>query len=606
MEKRYLYILRRWLWLVVTAAIVSSSIAYLAIRDRPPTYEARAKLLVGPGTDAPNPDLNALRAGGQLMQTYAELVATGPFLQSIIDKLSLKVSSEDLSKIINVRTNPDTQILIITVQDKDPQEAVAIANAAAEALVNKSPSADDSPTRLLNEQMRNQAARLEQIIANSDATIEKLEADLRSLTEQEQQGLIVLQTDNYLQKQNLIIQQLTQERGRLSDALNALTVLYDSLQIAPTNQVKIVEPAAITDVVISQLRLTVLIAGGAGLILALIIALAFEYFNAYILTSEELENVAGLPLLGTISRYKPFADTDGKLLVSLDFPEFPAAEDFRILGTKLLSRIKDRNRSENLPLSIQSQKITGVQNIDENRSLRSILAFGTQISDDNREFAANLAVVLAQVGLKVVLVDADLREAWISKLFGLEDKPGLSDYLMDSDKDPKAFLETFSNNLFILPSGRIMDESESQKSFELLASSKLENMIEVLEQEADVVLFASPPVLSSAGSLVLASRVDGAIVVAREGKTTREMVRDAVESLTTLNVPIIGIVFDYNPLPHLPFLGKQSAMEKILDRLPSRTKSSEEVQHEEELSMLSRDRGENLKSEALPLQASKN
>jgi capsular exopolysaccharide synthesis family protein len=604
MEKRYFYILRRWSWLVVIAAMISSLTAYLAIKDRPPTYEARAKLLVGPGTDAPNPDLNALRAGGQLMQTYAELVATGPFLQSVIDKLSLKISSEDLNKMIEVRTNPDTQILIITVQDKDPEQAVAIANAAAEALVNKSPSADDSPTRLLNEQMRNQAARLEQIIANSDATIEGLEADLRSLTKDETQGLIVLQTDNYLEKQNLIIQQLTQERGRLSDALNALTVLYDSLQIAPTNQVKIVEPAAITDVVVSQLRLTVLIAGGAGLMLALILALAYEYFSAYLLTSEELENVTSLPLLGTISRYKPFSH--GSLLVSLDFPELPAAEDFRMLGTKLLSKIKDRNKSENLILSMENQKTTGVQNIDENRSLKSILAFSSQLSDDNREFAANLAVVLAQVGLRVVLVDADLRKAWISKLFGLEGKPGLSDYLKDSDTDPKALLETFSNNLFILPSGQIMDESESQKSFELLASSKLEKMIEALEQEADVVLFASPPVLSSAGSLVLASQVDGAIVIAREGKTTRETVNDAVESLTTLDVPIIGVVFDHNPSSHLPLLRKQSLVEKMANWLPSREKGSGEPRHEENVSILPRDGRENLKSEALPLQPSKN
>ena len=555
MEKRYLYMLKSWLWLLVLSALVTGFVGYLMVKDRPPAYQAKAKLLVGPGIDAPNPDLGALRTGGQLMQTYAELVETTPFLQAVIDKLELNISASELGRMIDVRTNQDTQILIITVTHNEPVTAIAIANAAAEEMVARSPSADDSPTSILNAQMRGQAARLEQIIANSDATIDKLEADLTALTETEGQGLIVLQTEDYLEKQRLIVEQLSAERGRLSDALAALTQLYDSLKLAPTNQVKIVEPAVSSEVVLAQPRLTVLIAAGAGLVLALLVAFTFEFFNDSINSSDELAKVTGLPILGTISKIKPLEHAGSNRLAVFDQPESRTAENYRMLGTKLLSRTRRFRKVHNLSRGEN-------QFFDEKQNLKSLLISSSQPEDDNREFASNLAVALEQAKHKVILVDADLSNPTIHQHFDLGDQPGLSDLLLDSEADLRSTLVPWSKYLSILTSGSKF-EDEVGRSFELLASNKMSELIREIEMEAEIVIVSAPPILSSANTLVLASCVDGVIIVVREGRSRRERVVDAIESLRELEIKIVGVVLDQNPTLSFPNLSGESGMQNI-------------------------------------------
>jgi len=554
-EKRYLYMLKSWLWLLVLSALVTGFVGYLMVKDRPAAYQAKAKLLVGPGIDAPNPDLGALRTGGQLMQTYAELVATTPFLQAVIDKLELNISASELGRMIDVRTNQDTQILIITVTHNEPVTAIAIANAAAEEMVARSPSADDSPTSILNAQMRGQAARLEQIIANSDATIDKLEADLTALTETEGQGLIVLQTEDYLEKQRLIVEQLSAERGRLSDALAALTQLYDSLKLAPTNQVKIVEPAVSSEVVLAQPRLTVLIAAGAGLVLALLVAFTFEFFNDSINSSDELAKVTGLPILGTISKIKPLEHAGSNRLAVFDQPESRTAENYRMLGTKLLSRTRRFRKVHNLSRGEN-------QFFDEKQNLKSLLISSSQPEDDNREFASNLAVALEQAKHKVILVDADLSNPTIHQHFDLGDQPGLSDLLLDSEADLRSTLVPWSKYLSILTSGSKF-EDEVGRSFELLASNKMSELIREIEMEAEIVIVSAPPILSSANTLVLASCVDGVIIVVREGRSRRERVVDAIESLRELEIKIVGVVLDQNPTLSFPNLSGESGMQNI-------------------------------------------
>jgi len=554
-EKRYLYMLKSWLWLLVLSALVTGFVGYLMVKDRPAAYQAKAKLLVGPGIDAPNPDLGALRTGGQLMQTYAELVATTPFLQAVIDKLELNISASELGRMIDVRTNQDTQILIITVTHNEPVTAIAIANAAAEEMVARSPSADDSPTSILNAQMRGQAARLEQIIANSDATIDKLEADLTALTETEGQGLIVLQTEDYLEKQRLIVEQLSAERGRLSDALAALTQLYDSLKLAPTNQVKIVEPAVSSEVVLAQPRLTVLIAAGAGLVLALLVAFTFEFFNDSINSSDELAKVTGLPILGTISKIKPLEHAGSNRLAVFDQPESRTAENYRMLGTKLLSRTRRFRKVHNLSRGEN-------QFFDEKQNLKSLLISSSQPEDDNREFASNLAVALEQAKHKVILVDADLSNPTIHQHFDLGDQPGLSDLLLDFEADLRSTLVPWSKYLSILTSGSKF-EDEVGRSFELLASNKMSELIREIEMEAEIVIVSAPPILSSANTLVLASCVDGVIIVVREGRSRRERVVDAIESLRELEIKIVGVVLDQNPTLSFPNLSGESGMQNI-------------------------------------------
>jgi capsular polysaccharide biosynthesis protein len=540
-EKHHFYMIRRWLWLLVLASLVSSGTAYIVLKDRPAVYEAQSRLLVGPGIDTPDPDLNALRAGGQLMQTYAELVVTGPFLQSIIDKLNLNLRPDTLVNMIDVKTNQETQILSIQVQSRDPDMAMAIANAVADRLVLISPSGPESPTALLNDQMRQQVGKLEKVIDSSEAKIEELESNLSTLTEADSQGLIVLQTNDYLQKQQLIIDQLSQERGRLSDALNALTLLYDSLRITPTNQVKIVEYAASSELVVSQLRLSVLIAGAAGLVLAILLALAFEFFDDTLKSKDELVIASGGPLLGAISKTPAQNHQNASSLVVKNLPNSESAEDYRLLGTKLLSRIDVRSNSD--AAFSEDQNSNDIGTSMDRRRLRSILVADTYDNDKNGEVAANLAVVLSETGKKVILVDANLRQSSLQKLFDIDASLGLADLLVDSSLDPNLGAVQWSDRLSVVPSG-----STDEFPFNALASSRMVEIINGFEQRADidVVIVSAPPFERFADSLILASRVAGTIIVAGIGETRQSVLDELIQSLGTLNVYIIGSVLNYN------------------------------------------------------------
>ncbi|MEJ2264418.1 MAG: polysaccharide biosynthesis tyrosine autokinase [Anaerolineales bacterium] len=517
-EQRYLSMIRRWFWLLVLAALASGLTTYLLVKDQPIIYEAKVRLIIGPGIDTPDPDLNALRAGGQLMQTYAELSMTGPFLQSIIDTLNLSMTPLMLSEIMEVTTNQETQILSIAVRHQNPERALAIANLAADTLVQMSPSGPDSTSSQIKDQMRLQAKQVEELIASSEEKIKQLEADLQALTQVENQGVVILQTNNYLEQQKLIIDQLSQERGRLSDALSALTVLYDTLQKTTTNQVKIVEPAVVAAPVRSWLILQVLIGAVAGLALAVASVLSFEYFDDTIRSPGELSRLSDVPILGVIARHKPLRETSADHLVAMALPDSRSAESYRWLATKLLFG-------------------------GENPKYKSVLigSLGSRSSMKDGETAANLAVTLAQAGCHVALIDADIHQSAITTIFGINGKSGLTNALVEKTDQVDLISLDRVPNLFVLPSG-----TEESQPFELLSSSHFLDLVESLHENVDIVIIATSPLPSYADSLVLASHVDGVVLVARDGEVHQQSASQVVENLRGLDADLIGVVFDSN------------------------------------------------------------
>src|SRR5687768_8828765 len=105
---KILNILYRYLWLLVLTALVASLTTFFVINNEPASYKATTQLLVGPGLDSPSPDLNSLRIGGTLIQTYAELVTTRSFLEAVNNKLDQKTDLELLTKAISTRQNTET------------------------------------------------------------------------------------------------------------------------------------------------------------------------------------------------------------------------------------------------------------------------------------------------------------------------------------------------------------------------------------------------------------------------------------------------------------------------------------------------------------------
>lgn len=524
MLTRYFDIVRRWLWALVLTTLLAGTVTYWLSSQEPTVYQAKAQLIVGPGIDSPNPDLTSLRTGAQLMQTYAELATMRPVLQTVAGDLKLDISPNVLENQITVKSNEDAQILSITVEDGDPVRAAAIANALADILVSLSPSNPNSSQAKLKEQIRDQARRLEASVTSSEAVIEQFEAELQATTDAE--------------SQRLLVDQLTQERARLSDTHRTLAMLYNSLQEFSVNQVQIVERADQSKAVASQLRLKVLIGAMAGLVLGLGLALGFEYFNDVIGDAEELAQLTNIQLLGAIAKHKKLHGVGRDQLIVQALPGSQAAENYRMLGTKLLAKHRAEATHYRVLAGMGGQELPA----NNHHSLRSVLISGSQVEDNAGEVAANLATVLSQTDLRVILVDAYLHHPIVGQLFDLDDPVGLTGLLTGEPRTPKPTPVDWAPGLSILSSG-----PAPSNPFELLASSRMADLIEELESQADLVIIAGSPLLAFADGLVMASRVDGVVVVAHSGKTNHEVLREAVESLRALETHVIGAILNYNP-----------------------------------------------------------
>ena len=131
----YLAVARRWWWTLLVATWVAAVSGYVVASQIPPTYESRVQLLVGPY----NTDSDTLRAAGQLVQTYAELVTTQPLLESAIAEVSADIDvgnldAGDLDSATRVTADETTRFLAIRVQDTVPERAAALANGLAEEI----------------------------------------------------------------------------------------------------------------------------------------------------------------------------------------------------------------------------------------------------------------------------------------------------------------------------------------------------------------------------------------------------------------------------------------------------------------------------------------
>jgi len=149
---------------------------------------------------------------------------------------------------------------------------------------------------------------------------------------------------------------------------------------------------------------------------------------------------------------------------------------------------------------------------------------------------ANLAVTLAQAGKEVILVDCDLRRPSQHQIFNLRNGAGLTTMMVADEalRDPP-LQETGIEGLKLLASGPIPPNPS-----ELLGSRRMEEIIELLSQQAAMVLFDAPPVIAVTDAAVLATKVDAVLLVINAGKTKREHARRAKALLDKVNAHLIG------------------------------------------------------------------
>lgn len=267
-----------------------------------------------------------------------------------------------------------------------------------------------------------------------------------------------------------------------------------------------------------------------GLSLGIGLALVLESFDSTVRNLEELSAISTLPALGSIplqlssngylrKRLKTMSAGTEKLeapaLVTYARPRSEAAEAYRALRTSIL-----------LSAFGAPPKV--------------ILVTSALPQEGKTTISANSALVLAQRGSRVLLIDADLRRPGVDRLFGFRSRGGLSTLISGVDKFEDVVVPfTQVPNLWILPAGPIPPQP-----VELLGSTVMKDHIARWRNEFDHIIIDTPPCLSVTDAVVLSPEADRVILVARSGKTSKPALRRACDLLLQVNARVMGIVLN--------------------------------------------------------------
>nr|WP_089803495.1 CpsD/CapB family tyrosine-protein kinase [Halolactibacillus alkaliphilus] len=192
------------------------------------------------------------------------------------------------------------------------------------------------------------------------------------------------------------------------------------------------------------------------------------------------------------------------------------------------------------PISEQYRTIrTNLQFAAVDSDLRTLLITSSGPGEGKSSTTANLALVFAQQGKKVLLVDADLRKPTAHYTFRVDNRVGLSSVLVGEMDYLKAVDASEEENLDILSSGPIPPNPS-----ELLGSKAMQHFIEQAKESYDLIIFDTPPVLAVTDAQVLANLVDGTLFVVRSKATDQESAKKAKELLAPAKAKLLGAVLN--------------------------------------------------------------
>jgi capsular exopolysaccharide synthesis family protein len=206
-------------------------------------------------------------------------------------------------------------------------------------------------------------------------------------------------------------------------------------------------------------------------------------------------------------------------------------------GTKMRHLITKLNPKS--PISEQYRTIrTNIDFASVDQKIHSLLVTSSGPGEGKSMTAANLAVVYAQQGKKVLLIDADLRKPTVHYTFRLDNLRGLSNILVGENTFNDVIHNSDVDHLDIMSCGPIPPNPS-----ELLASKKMVKLLEELKASYDLIIFDTPPVLAVTDAQVLANIVDGTLLVVRSKHTEIEGAQKAVESLRPAKAKTTGHSF---------------------------------------------------------------
>ncbi len=294
------------------------------------------------------------------------------------------------------------------------------------------------------------------------------------------------------------------------DILNALRarVAQQGIELeVPRTPVEVVEPAEVNNRPVSpNLLLNILLSIFVGVVAGVGLAYFIEYLDTSVKTVDDVERYLGLPVLGVIpQKVRPLVE---------EGPDSPHAEAYRVLRTNM---------------QFSNKGIHG--------GAFAVVSGG--VGEGKSTTLFNLAYVCAQLGDKVLVVDSDLRRPVQHTFLGLSNRFGLTNVLMRDVPIEETIKATSVPNLHFLPSGRL-----PRAALGILDSQRMRELVKNLKARYDYIFFDSPPIVGVSDASILASEVDGVLLVVQYRKYPRSISSRARRMLENVGTNVLGVVLN--------------------------------------------------------------
>ncbi len=306
------------------------------------------------------------------------------------------------------------------------------------------------------------------------------------------------------------------------------SVLFDELQkrrketeittSLPANNVSIIESALTPkDPIKPRKRMNVMLGALLGLLGGIGLAFFLEYLDTTVKSSEDLEQTVHAPFLGIIPSFSSDEESKPDELFTFRYPKSSITESVRSIRTNIIFSTAGKQ-------------------------LRRLLVTSAGPQEGKSTAVINLGVIFAQGGKRVLLVDSDLRRPRLHRAFDVSRERGLTDLIMGTAKPEDVILHTEVPNVDLIPCGPIPPNPS-----ELLGTTRMHDLGEDLASRYDLILYDSPPVVAVTDAVVMSKTVDGVVLIAKAGKTTREILSKAARQLDDVGGHILGTVLnDFN------------------------------------------------------------
>ena len=475
--RSYLALARRRKWWIAIAAILGLAASVALSVRQPDQYAATAQILVQPSGAS-----TAL--GGALsavtptdVQTDVQLLTSAQVEHAVSRRLG---SSPSVSAAEIAQTN----VIAISAISRSPARAALIANTYAKAFVNLQQDVAIKELTAVELQLRTQIRTLGTRISN-----------LHGQSSAASKQLVLLN------QQAVLREQLAQMQ--VSGAVT-------------TGGVEIVTPALAPGSPSSPKPLQDGLLGlAAGLILGIGGAFLRDSFDDTLSSKEAAEQLSGAPVLALVPMITSWKKRKKPFVVSVSRPLSPSSEAYRSLRTSL-------------------------QFIRQDHLLRTLVVTSPAAREGKTSTVANLGIVFAQAGERVVLVSCDLRRPRLGQFFGLDEQAGLTTVLLGEQSLTDVVQPVPGHDtLWLLGSGRL-----PANPAELLSGPAARAMFATLRAEFDLVIIDSAPVLPVTDAALLSKDADGTLMVVASGQTKRIELRRATEKLAQVNATVIGTLLN--------------------------------------------------------------